>query len=223
VEGLIMSGLGMQSYESSRTASGAEHQFSHLWEMEGLDKDADPPLSHGFKVGVGSVAIAALYELLLERDLADLDIEALKDSWPAREEMERSVRAQHTSPELEEGAVEQTLAKYISADELAERLGLLQEVWPDLREKVGEQLMPAGKIKEMLEAAGCPTTPAEIGLGWEDFSKSYRRAQTIRKRYTILDLALETGLLDECVEELFAPEGFWGRAAASRAAGGAGR
>jgi glycerol-1-phosphate dehydrogenase [NAD(P)+] len=188
--------------------------------MEGLGKDADPPLSHGFKVGVGSVAIAALYGLLLERDLADLDIEALQDSWPTREEMEQSVRAQHTSPELEEGAVEQTLAKYISADELAERLRLLQEVWPDLREKVREQLMPAGELKEMLEAAGCPTTPVEIGLGWEDFSKSYRRAQTIRKRYTVLDLALETGLLDECVEELFAPEGFWGRVAASQAAGG---
>ena len=53
----------------------------------GVGKDADPPLSHGFKVEVGSVAIAALYELLLERDLADLDIEALKDSWPTREEM----------------------------------------------------------------------------------------------------------------------------------------
>src|SRR5215216_4831872 len=223
VEGLIMSGLGMQSYESSRTASGAEHQFSHLWEMEGLGKDADPPLSHGFKVGVGSVAIAALYELLLERDLADLDVEALQNSWPTRGEMEQSVRVQHTSPELEEGAVEQTLAKYISADELAERLRLLQEVWPELREKVGEQLMPAGELKEMLEAAGCPTAPVEIGLGWENFEKSYRRAQTIRKRYTVLDLAYEAGLLDECVEELFAPEGFWGRVAASRAAGGAGR
>jgi len=224
VEGLIMSGLGMQSYESSRTASGAEHQFSHLWEMEGLGKDADPPLSHGFKVGVGSVAIAALYELLLERDLADLDIEALQNSWPTREEMEQSVRVQHTSPELEEGAVEQTLAKYISADELAERLRLLQEIWPELREKVGEQLMPAGEIKEMLEAAGCPTTPVEIGLGWEDFEKSYRRAQTIRKRYTVLDLATEVGILDECVDELFAPEGFWGRVAASQApAYGAGR
>ena len=224
VEGLIMSGLGMQSYESSRTASGAEHQFSHLWEMEGLGKDADPPLSHGFKVGMGSVAIAALYELLLERDLADLDIEALKDSWPTREKMEQSVRAQHTSPELEEGAVEQTLAKYISADELADRLELLREVWPGLREKVREQLMPAWEIKEMLEAAGCPTTPVEIGLGWGNFEKSYRRAQTIRKRYTVLDLASETGLLDECVQELFAPEGFWGRVAASRAAAdGAGR
>jgi glycerol-1-phosphate dehydrogenase [NAD(P)+] len=220
VEGLIMSGLGMQSYESSRTASGAEHQFSHLWEMEGLGKDARPRLSHGFKVGVGTVAIAALYELLLERDLTDLDIEALRNSWPSREEMEQSVRAQHTDPDLEEGAVEQTLAKYIGADELAERLGLLRKAWPELREKVRGQLLPAGEIKEMLEAAGCPTTPVEIGLGWKDFERSYRRAQTIRKRYTALDLALETGLLDECVKTLFASEGFWGRIAASQAGGG---
>jgi glycerol-1-phosphate dehydrogenase [NAD(P)+] len=178
--------------------------------MEGLGKDADPPLSHGFKVGVGSVAIAALYELLLERDPADLDVEALQDFWPTGEQMERSVRERHANPELEEGAVEQTLAKYISADELAGRLELLREVWPELREKVGQQLMPAEKIREMLRAAGCPTTPVEIGLGWEDFEKTYARAQTIRKRYTVLDLALETGLLDECVDGLFAPEGFWG-------------
>ena len=213
MEGLVMSGLGMQSYESSRTASGAEHQFSHLWEMEGLGKDADPPLSHGFKVGVGSVAIAALYELVLQRDL---DIENLRDSWPTREEMEQAVRAQHTSPELEEGAVEQTLAKYISADELAQRLELLRAVWPELREKVTEQLMPAEEIKEMLEAAGCPTGPVEIGLGWEDFKATYSRAQTIRKRYTVLDLAFECGILGECVDGLFAPEGFWGRVAASQ-------
>ena len=211
IEGLIMSGLGMQSYQSSRTASGAEHQFSHLWEMEGLGKDADPPLSHGFKVGVGSVAIAALYERVLERDLVDLDIAALRESWPTREEMGRSVRAQHTGPDLEEGAVEQTLAKYISADELVQRLELLREVWPELRGKVRAQLMPAAQIREMLRAAGCPTGPGDIGLGWEDFAASYARAQTIRKRYTVLDLALEAGILEECVDELFAPGGFWGR------------
>ncbi len=215
MEGLIMSGLGMQSYQSSRTASGAEHQFSHLWEMEGLGKDADPPLSHGFKVGVGTVAIAALYELVLERDLGDLDIEALRDSWPTREEMERSVRAQHTSPELEEGAVEQTLAKYVGAEELARRLELLRNVWPVLREKVRGQLMPAEQIGEMLQTAGCPTGPVEIGLRWESFEATYARARTIRKRYTVLDLAFEAGILDECVGELFGPEGFWGRLKAS--------
>lgn len=225
IEGLLMSGLGMQSYQSSRTASGAEHQFSHLWEMEGLghgEGHEGPPLSHGFKVGVGSVAIAALYERILKRDLGALDIQALSDSWPSREEVERRVRAAHTDPELEEGAVEQSLAKYISAGELARRLELLQERWTHLRERLTEQLLPADRIREMLQAAGCPTTPTEIGLGWEAFKATYSRALTIRKRYTVLDLANETGTLDECVEELFAPDGFWGRQAASRTQAGRG-
>jgi glycerol-1-phosphate dehydrogenase [NAD(P)+] len=217
MEGLILSGLGMQSYQSSRTASGAEHQFSHLWEMEGLGHGEGTPLSHGFKVGVATVAIAALYELVLERDLGDLDIETLHDSWPTREAMERSVRAQHTSPDLERGAVEQTLAKYISAGDLAQRLELLREAWPGLRKKVRVQLMPAEKLREMLQAAGCPTGPVEIGLRLEDFEATYSRARTIRKRYTVLDLAFETGILEQCVDELFAPDGFWGRAAASHA------
>ena len=225
IEGLVMSGLGMQSYQSSRTASGAEHQFSHLWEMEGLghgEGHEGAPLSHGFKVGVGSVAIAALYERILERDLTNLDIDAVCSAWPGQDEVERSVRAQHTSPELEEGAVEQSLAKYISAEELAERLELLREVWPDLRGRLADQLMPAGQIREMLQAAGCPTKPTEIGLGWEEFKATYSRARTIRKRYTVLDLAAEAGVFEKCVEELFTPDGFWGREAASQArAGGA--
>jgi glycerol-1-phosphate dehydrogenase [NAD(P)+] len=220
MEGLILSGLGMQTYQSSRTASGAEHQFSHLWEMEGLghgEGHEGTPLSHGFKVGVATVAVAALYELILERDLGDLDIEILRDSWPTRKGMERSVREQHASQDLERGAVEQTLAKYISTSELAQRLELLRDVWPGLREKVRVQLMPAERIREMLQAAGCPTGPVEIGLRWEDFEATYSRARTIRKRYTILDLAFEAGILKECVDELFAPDGFWGRTAASRA------
>jgi glycerol-1-phosphate dehydrogenase [NAD(P)+] len=208
-----MSGLAMQSYQSSRTASGAEHQFSHLWEGEGLGRDEDPPLSHGFKVGVGSIAIAALYERVLERDLGDLDIEAVCSNWPTREDLEREVRAAHTPP-LEEAAVEQSLSKYVSADELAERLKLLREIWPGLREKVVEQLMPAGQLGEMLEEAGCPTSPEEIGLGWEDLKATYSRARMIRSRYTVLDLAAETGIFDECVEELFAPGGFWARGTA---------
>jgi glycerol-1-phosphate dehydrogenase [NAD(P)+] len=211
IEGLVMSGLAMQSYQSSRTASGAEHQFSHLWEGEGLGRDDDPPLSHGFKVGVGSIAIAALYERVLDRDLGDLDIEAVRASWPTREELEREVRAAHTTSGLTEAAVDQSLSKYISDDELAERLELLREIWPDLREKVAEQLMPARQLREMLEEAGCPTSPEEIGLGWEDFKATYSRARMIRSRYTVLDLAAETGIFDECVEEMFAPGGFWAR------------
>src|SRR4051812_5006950 len=209
IEGLIMSGLAMQAHQSSRPASGAEHQFSHMWEGEGLGRYDDPPLSHGFKVGVGTISIAALYERILERDLTALDVDAVCDSWPTWEEVEKQVRAAYSGSKLEEAAVNETQAKYVDADGLRERLERLREVWPELREKVKEQLMPVEELRGMLEAAGCPTSPTEIGLSWEDFKATYRRAQMLRKRYTVLDLATETGILDECVEELFAPGGFW--------------
>ncbi|HKH77820.1 MAG TPA: sn-glycerol-1-phosphate dehydrogenase [Rubrobacteraceae bacterium] len=213
IEGLIMSGLAMQAYQSSRTASGAEHQFSHLWEGEGLGRNEDPPLSHGFKVGVGSIAIAALFERILERNIANLDVEAAKREWPSKEEVEERVRAAHNPP-LEENAVKQSLAKYIDADQLGERLEKLKELWPELSGKLREQLMPAGELRDMLKAAGCPTSPEEIGLSIEDFKATYRRAQMIRSRYTVLDVANEAGILDECVDELFAPGGFFAREAA---------
>lgn len=211
IEGLVMCGLAMQIAASSRPASGGEHYFSHLWEMEGLGAHEDPPLSHGFKVGVGTVSIAALYERILQRDLANLDIEAIQRDWPSWEEVEKTVRATHEDPGLAEASVEQSRAKYVDADGLAGRLELLQRIWPELRGKLAAQLMPAAELRALLEDAGCPTSPGEIGLSTEAFRATYYRARTIRSRYTALDLAAETGILDECVEELFAPDGFWWR------------
>lgn len=216
IEGLIMSGLAMQSASSSRPASGAEHQFSHLWEMEGLGENPEhggPPLSHGFKVGVGTVSIAALYERVLERDFAELDVGATVRAWPPWEEVERRVRGALATTGLDDAAVEQTRAKYVDADELARRLELLTARWPDLRDQVRKQLMSADQVSALLRDADCPTTPVAIGLGVDRFKASYRRAQMIRSRYTILDLANETGVLDDCVQELFASDGFWGRSA----------
>jgi len=68
IDGLLMSGFAMQAHQTSRPASGAEHQFSHLWDMQDHTHDGVAP-SHGFKVGVGTLASAALHEDLLAHDL----------------------------------------------------------------------------------------------------------------------------------------------------------
>jgi glycerol-1-phosphate dehydrogenase [NAD(P)+] len=212
VEGLVMAGLAMQAASSSRPASGAEHQFSHLWEMEGLGHDDEPPLSHGFKVGLGSISTSALYERVVARDLSALDVDAAVAAWPSWEEVERGVRAAHTTPGLDDAAVEETRAKYVGADELRTRLGLLRERWPSLRERLGEQLLPAARVRDQLHAAGAPTTPGGIGLDAGALRATYRRARMIRRRYTVLDLGDQAGILDDCVAELFAAGGFWGGA-----------
>lgn len=208
-EGLVMSGLAMQAHASSRPASGAEHQFAHLWEMEGHGTDVTPRrLSHGFKVAVGSVAMAALYERLLLRDLARLDVDAAVAAYPDAAALEARVRAVH-QPHLVDEIVAQSLAKHLTPEELRQRLELVAALWGELRPRLQAQLIPAAELQRMLRAAGTPAHPYDIGLGWQQFRDTYRRAQMIRKRYTALDLLLEADLLDELVGELFAPGGFW--------------
>jgi glycerol-1-phosphate dehydrogenase [NAD(P)+] len=169
-----MCGLAMQAASSSRPASGAEHQFSHLWEMEGLGQNppnGEPPLSHGFKVGLGTVSIAALYERILARDLAALDIAVVARAWPSWEEVERRVRAAHAAP-VDEAAVRESRAKYLDARALARRLTVLRERWPELRARLAEQLLPAWQVRGRLAQAGCPTSPAQIGLGIDPFKQT---------------------------------------------------
>ncbi|MCC2672932.1 MAG: 3-dehydroquinate synthase, partial [Armatimonadetes bacterium] len=60
-EGLMLGGFAMQWSRTSRPASGAEHQFSHLWDMEHHTHQGVAP-SHGFKVGIATLAVARLYE-----------------------------------------------------------------------------------------------------------------------------------------------------------------
>lgn len=219
VEGLMLSGLAMQVSGQTRPASGAEHLFSHLWELEGLAHGVEgkPPPSHGNKVGVGTVAIAALYERLLDHDLAAIDIDARRRAWPSWEQVESVVQAAHTTPGLAEAAVRETRAKYVDADGLADRLTMVRDRWPQLGERIRTQLQPAEQLHQQLRAAGCPADPEDIGLSVADLRATYTRARMMRYRYTVLDLAHETGVLDRIVEELFEPGGFWARHAAAHA------
>ncbi|MBN1848640.1 MAG: sn-glycerol-1-phosphate dehydrogenase [Deltaproteobacteria bacterium] len=209
IEGLILCGLSMQAIQASRPASGSEHQFSHLWEMHETEHGV---VSHGFKVGVGSIASAALYEQVLKQDLENLDVSRICAAWPPKSQVEMNVRQSFSNPKIIEEAVNHSLAKYIDPMQLALRLEKIKESWPTLKERLKSQLLSASEIYDLLKEAGCPAHPTEIGHSLPDLKASYALARKIRSRYTIFDFAAETGCFDDCVDQLFAPGGFWERA-----------
>ncbi len=211
MEGLVFSGLAMQAARSSRAASGAEHLFSHLWDNQGHTFHGKTP-SHGFKVGIGTLASSASYEKLLERDPESLETDpaAIARRWPAREELEARVRAAFPSPPaLTEQVLEQSLGKYLGPKELSFRLERLRREWPALKEKLAAQLLPAREIRARLAAARAPSAPEEIGISKQRLRESYGLARMIRSRYTILDILAEADWWEECVENLFRPGGFF--------------
>jgi glycerol-1-phosphate dehydrogenase [NAD(P)+] len=201
-EGLMLGGFAMQWHQSSRPASGAEHQFSHLWDMEHHVHNGEAP-SHGFKVGLATLAVTSLYEEILRLPLEQLDVAASCATWPDAREVEQSVRTEFARGDFVTTAVDETLAKHSTREELARQLTMLRAGWPVLRERLREQLIPFDELRQRLRAAGAPTEPEQIGLTRARLRESFHRAYHIRRRFTVLDLAKRTGCLETCLEQLF--------------------
>lgn len=208
VNGLLLSGLAMQVYRGTRPASGAEHYFAHLWELDHLGADRRPPLSHGFKVAIGTLAMCAFHERFLARDLRSLDVEAAVGNWAPWGQVEADIRSRFSGA-LADHAVAETRVKYVDADGLRARLNTFVTSWDVLGPRVASQLVPARTLQARLRAAGAPSVPEDVGLTAADVRATFPRAMYYRSRYTVLDVAREAGWFDELVADVFAPGGLW--------------
>ncbi len=206
--GLLVSGLAMQWTKTSRVASGADHQFSHLWDMQNHVYNGRAP-SHGFKVGIGTLASSALYEQFLPQALDELDAEDLASQWPDLASLEADIESRYDLPELKAKALEETRAKYVGADVVRAQIDRLRIVWPELRQRLASHLMPFDELADHLAAAGAPVTPEQIGISRARLWESYRQAYYIRRRFTVLDLAKRIQKFEPALTQVFGPEGRW--------------
>ena len=196
VEGLMLGGFAMQAMRSSRPASGAEHQFSHLWDMQHHTHNGQAP-SHGQKVGIATVAVTALYEELLACPAMPISPSDAVAQWLSLIGRSKTIAELFDDPKLRDLAEQESRAKWIDRDALLVQLKELQQRWPELCERLREQLIPLQQLREMLSSVGAPVEPEAIGISRERLRGSFRQAQMIRRRFTILDLALRLGKLDE--------------------------
>ncbi len=196
VEGLMLGGFAMQAMRSSRPASGAEHQFSHLWDMQHHTHHGQAP-SHGQKVGVATVAVTALYEQLLACPTIPIAPSQAAAQWPTENEQAQAIDELFDDPTLRDLATRETQAKAIDRDALLLQLTQLEQRWPELCERLRKQLIPLQQLRDMLAKVGAPIAPQQIGITAERLRRSFRQAQMIRRRFTILDLALRLGTLDQ--------------------------
>jgi glycerol-1-phosphate dehydrogenase [NAD(P)+] len=165
--------------------------------------------SHGFKVGIGTLAVAGLYEYLLARELDRLNVDICCAQWPDDAAREKTAQALFHQDDLKAVALQESQAKWIDAAGLSRQLATLRRVWPDLRERLRQQLIPGLELKRMLRAAGAPVEPEEIGISRARLRESFRQACFLRRRFTVLDLAARCGLLEPALTQLFGLDGPW--------------
>ena len=103
--------------------------------------------------------------------------------------------------------MEETRAKHLAPDALRAQLVRLREGWPAVRDRLTRHLLPFRNARAMLREAGCPSEPEQIGISRDRLRLAYEQAYYIRRRFTVLDVAMRTGELELALDELFEPRG----------------
>jgi glycerol-1-phosphate dehydrogenase [NAD(P)+] len=193
-EALAITGFSMQYAQDSRPVSGSEHLFAHIWEMDDLCIDGNP-VTHGHKVAIGSLAATAFTEIFF----ADPDgppVTPPSFRFPALEERLAEIKTAFARSPALDSALATGADKFPDAKAAALTAEGIRDTWKALRSKILAQIMPYAELKEMFVKARCPVLPAEVNLKRSSLIACARRAQMIRKRYNILDLAWDLGCFE---------------------------
>ena len=202
VEGLVISGISMAFAEISRPASGLEHYFSHLWEMQALQREKPSDL-HGIQVGVGTLITLWIYEQMLS--MAEIDAEKATEAMArfSPEKWEASMRAIFGSIAPSVLEIEKKVGKN-RPETQREHLKKIQAHWPEIREIIREELPSRAEIDRLMTRCGMPRTPADLHLTKQDTLDALKGSREIRDKYLTSSLLWDLGLLDETAERLAA-------------------
>lgn len=194
VEGLILSGVAMDFAKISRPASGLEHYFSHMWEMEALRRGEHADL-HGICVGVGLCLTLPMYEhirkIIPDQAKADAVFAAF-----SQEEWEQEMREIFgaSAENVIEG--EKKWGKNSRAVH-EKRLQHLLDNWDGVLAAIREELPPAGQIQQMMEKMGMPTRAEDLGYDQAAARRAYIGSREIRDKYLLSSMLWDLGLMKD--------------------------
>ncbi|MEZ5668559.1 MAG: iron-containing alcohol dehydrogenase [Alphaproteobacteria bacterium] len=178
-------GLGTSFTGTTHSGSMAEHMMSHYIDM--FAGAGHPRSSHGEQVGVTTLTVSALQNRILGADAPPV----LQPSTIPHDRLaQRYGRAMADEFARQAGAKALDAAK---ADALNRRWA---DGWAAFVAPLRAAMLPFARLWEPMTKAGAPRTAAELGLDVAFYRADIVDARFTRDRYSILDLAAESGQLE---------------------------
>jgi glycerol-1-phosphate dehydrogenase [NAD(P)+] len=181
---LVLSGFGMTVCGGSHPASQGEHLISHHVEM--MPPADSPEAFHGEQIGVTTLTMARLQERMLSDGPPRLNASAPSEA---------TVTA-HFGTGLGAACWREFAGKRLDETAAEELNARLEARWEGIGMRLTAVTRPAAELETVLRKAGAPTTPEALGWPVAFYRDAVRHAREIRDRYTFLDLAGDSGLLD---------------------------
>ena len=193
-EGLVLAGVAMAYAEISRPASGLEHYFSHMWEMQALERGVPYDL-HGIQVGVGTLLTMKLYAEIRRRT-PDVELARAKlrdfsfEAWEAR--VKRILG--NTADEVL--AIERRAGKN-DPEKHAARLKCIADNWPEILTIIDEELPDYDFLYATMAKTGMPLRPSDLNLPIKDVVDAFLGSRDLRDKYLTSSMLWDLGWTDD--------------------------
>ncbi len=139
--------------------------------------------------------------ILFAHDSPPFDPTTAANQWPSLQAWNTHAGELFDDMTLRQLAERELAAKHVDRDELLEQLTYLHENWDELRQRLKPQLIPLDQLRSMLSAVGAPIDSSSIGISPQRLAVSFHKAQMIRRRFTVLDVAVRIGLMPDDVAD----------------------
>ncbi len=193
-EGLMLAGIAMSYAKISRPASGLEHYFSHMWEMQALERGEGYDL-HGIQVGIGTIlTLKILKKLRQEIPNKEKALACMKafDEKTWAENVNRLFGK--TAPEIFK--IEEKAHKNDPVSH-AKRLDAIINNWDKICNIIDEELPDYDYLYKKMAATGMPLHPSDIGISIDDTVDAFLGSRDVRAKYLTSTLIWDLGLTKE--------------------------
>jgi glycerol-1-phosphate dehydrogenase [NAD(P)+] len=182
---LVLSGFGMSICGGSNPASQGEHLISHY--LDTMLANRTRSHLHGEQVAVATLTMARIQERMLV-------------DGPPRFTASRATRdmlVQRFGHSAGADCWDEFKRKQISETAAEQLNDWMARNWSDLVRQIEAIHISSHTLEKALSRAGAPTRLRDIGVSETDYEAAVLEARYLRDRFTFLDLAAETGRLEE--------------------------
>jgi glycerol-1-phosphate dehydrogenase [NAD(P)+] len=207
-DAVLVSGYSMTILNGETSpSSGSEHILSHFFDFQ-HEVFGRPKNLHGEQVGIGTIIMGTAYEILSEIDPSTFDIDEIQRRRLSLNEIHHetdSIFGEYSK------VFDQVISKkHIPDEDFPSYITQIIQSWEILWQDVQPYLMPAGKIKAAMTAAGGHTKLSNIQRTPEDAKQALLYGPWYRPRFTVLDLFWDLGLFPEYAPVILEQSGVLG-------------
>ncbi len=155
--------------------------------MDMFAGDAQPGTLHGEQVGVTTLTMARVQNRILGKHSppilspTNIDVAGMVARY---------------GKEIGQNCIKQLERKALDRKKADEFNLFLEKHWEGLSARLRDVMLPSERLWQAMEKIGAPKTAAELGLSQDFYREVVIHSREIRDRYTMLDVAGDSGMLE---------------------------